>query len=122
MPMNPEAIEASNRLFNTLTLAGSLLLWLAFLLLGVIARRYQIVFKKWTGWKALMTAPSGILIYVLFIVAQILPWKPDESTQKTLEYIAYTCLLLSCAACLVLTDRFYRFVRNILSPSGAKGS
>lgn len=120
--MNPEAVEASNRLFNLLTLAGALFLWLGFFMLGVIARRYEIVFKKWTGWKGLMLAPSGILVYVLFIVAQFIPWKPSEAASVFLEYLAYGSLLVSAVACLVLTDRFHRFIHNILSPRDPKGA
>ncbi len=120
--MTQESIESAARVFNGLTLVGALLLWFGFFMLGIIARRYEIVFKKWTGWKAMMVAPSGILVYVFFIVAQILPWRLDASSQKAIEMAAYVCLVASALSCLILSDRFFRFIRNILSPAPKAGA
>jgi len=103
--------------FNTLSLVGALFLWGAFFLLGVIARRYEIVFQRWTGWKSLMLAPSGILLYVGIITVG---WfAGGEGLQKPLEYIAYTALLISSAACLFVVIRFHRVIRQLTdAPEG----
>jgi len=97
--------------FNLLSLAGATMLWAAFLPLGVIARRYELVFQKWTGWKPLMLAPSGILLYVLIIPVGWLSFA--EALRAPLEFIAYTALLISSLATLVMVVRFHRVIRQL---------
>jgi len=103
--------------FNALSLLGALFLWGAFFLLGVIAHRYEIVFQKWTGWKSMMLAPSGILLYIGIITVG---WFSAADThQAFLEIIAYSALLISAAACLVVVIRFHRVIRQLTeSPEG----
>jgi ascorbate-specific PTS system EIIC-type component UlaA len=97
--------------FNALSLLGALFLWGAFFLLGVIARRYELVFQKWTGWKSMMLAPSGILLYVGIIT---IGWfTGGDSIQKPLEFVAYSALLLSAVACLSVVIRFHRVIRQL---------
>jgi ascorbate-specific PTS system EIIC-type component UlaA len=112
--MNTNA-EAWVTQFNVLSLVGALLLWAAFFLLGIIARRYELVFQKWTGWKSMMLAPSGILLYVAIITAG---WFSNlESLQTPLEAVAYTALVISAIASLVVVVRFHRVIRQLTENS-----
>jgi hypothetical protein len=97
--------------FNTLSLLGALFLWGSFFLLGIIARRYEIVFQKWTGWKSMMLAPSGILIYIGIVTVG---WfSTNEANQTFPEIIAYTALLISAVACLAVVVKFHRVIRQL---------
>lgn len=100
-------------LFNTLTVAGALLLWAGFFLLGVIARRYETVFRKGTGWRSLMMAPSGILVYVLLVVLRLAPGPSEKG--EFWETFAYVCLLVSAGFTLYTVERFHRLVRRLTS-------
>jgi len=100
-------------LFDFLSITGALLIWLAFFLMGVIARRYESVFQKWTGWKPLMAAPSGILVYVAIISAHLIAPMANESSQGLLDGVAYGCLLVSAVTCLALTERYRKVMLQL---------
>ncbi|GAI28578.1 unnamed protein product, partial [marine sediment metagenome] len=44
---------------------GAVLLWLAFIVLGIIARRYEIVLGERTDWQFMVFAPTGILFFAV---------------------------------------------------------
>jgi hypothetical protein len=113
MENQPDALA---EVFKVLSFLGALLLWIGFFLLGIIARRYEVVFKQWTGWKSLMFAPSGILIYVIVISAQYLALSSSPDLQKVLDAVAYGSLLLSSGACLWVVHRFHSVLIRILEP------
>lgn len=93
-------------LLNVLTITGGLLLWLGFLLLGVVARRYEQVFQQSTSWQGLMTAPIGIPFYVLVSVWHLSP-------SQALEVISQIVLLLSGACTWIFVMRFHRLVQRV---------
>ena len=103
-------------LFKALSILGALLLWCGFFLLGVIARRYEVVFRQFTGWKPLMGAPSGILVYVAIISAQTFSLHMSEDLQKALDILAYGALLVSAGASFWMVRRFHAVLVGILEP------
>jgi ascorbate-specific PTS system EIIC-type component UlaA len=108
--------EAVTEAYKILPILGALLLWTAFFLLGVIARRYEVVFQKWTGWKSLMLAPSGILVYIAVISAQAFAVTSSPDLQNALDILAYGALLLSSAACFWVVNRFHTVLHHIFKP------
>lgn len=104
--------------FNALSLLGALMLWGTFFLLGIIARRYELVFQKWTGWKSMMLAPSGILVYVVIVTAGW--WNASPALQPVLDGIAYTALVLSALATWVVVARFHKVIRQLTESGEGK--
>lgn len=90
---------------------SALLLWLAFVLLGIAARNYEKVLRQVTEWQFLVVAPSGILIYaviqgVLLITAgkyRLVGWT---------GYIGYSLFLVSAIITLIGTLRFYGVIKG----------
>ncbi|GIV96099.1 MAG: hypothetical protein KatS3mg057_0756 [Herpetosiphonaceae bacterium] len=52
-------------LTNYISLIGGFLLWSAFVLIGLIARRFERLTGQRTFWQAMVIAPIGIVIYNL---------------------------------------------------------
>lgn len=87
-------------LYVTLTNYGAVLggvsLWAALFLLGLIAQRLEKAFDIPTGWKALLWAPSGILLYTVYTLVQAGPGSSGPGGHENLEKnIAYGLLLVS---------------------------
>lgn len=57
-------------LTNYMAVLGGVLLWAALFFLGLIARRLERAFETPTGWRLLLWAPSGILLYTVYTLAQ----------------------------------------------------
>ena len=86
--------ELLRDLSNYLAVLGGLALWIGFLALGLVAKRYEGVFGRPTGWLFLTIAPSGVLVYALLVVVKISRGGVAE------ELIAYLALALSGLLCL----------------------
>lgn len=61
-------MTASERLLyvtlsSAASLLGALALWAALVCLGIVARRYQAALRMGTGWRYLVVAPVGILLF-----------------------------------------------------------
>ena len=94
-----------------LSIAGGLLVWLGFFLVGVIARRYEAIFGQRTNWQFLALAPSGILIYTIWQgVAYILRGKFTPTEQ----WINYTLVLISGLLCLWGAYVFRRVAEQVM--------
>jgi hypothetical protein len=97
---------------NYLLVLGALLLWLAFIVLGIIARRYEIVLAEQTRWQFMIFAPTGIL---LFAVIQLLYCGVGGKMMLPkggIDYIAYGLFLLSGFLSLIANIRFYKVTQG----------
>jgi uncharacterized membrane protein YozB (DUF420 family) len=97
---------------NYLLILGAVILWFAFVLLGIIARRYEIVLGERTDWQFMIGAPTGILAFAViqFIYCGIggnimLP-------KGGINYAAYLLFLLSGSLSLFANYRFYCVTRG----------
>jgi hypothetical protein len=97
---------------NYLLVLGALLLWLAFIVLGIIARRYEIVLAERTRWQFMIFAPTGIL---LFAVIQFLYCGVGGKMMLPkggIDYIAYGLFFLSGVLSLVANIRFLKVAKG----------
>jgi hypothetical protein len=97
---------------NYLLVLGAVLLWLAFIVLGIIARRYQIVLGERTNWQFMVFAPTGILLFAIiqlyycgFVGKMMLP-------KGGINYLAYGLFLISGILSLVANFRFYQVTKG----------
>ena len=93
--------ELLKNLSDYLALLGGLTFWLGFLALGLVAKRYETVFRKSTAWLFLALAPSGVLLYALLVVVRI------SETGMVEKLVAYFALALSGLLCLAGAARFH---------------
>ncbi len=105
-------------IYVTLTNYGAVLggvsLWAALFLLGLIAQRLEKAFGITTGWKALLWAPSGILLYTVYTLVQAGPGTGGPEGHDDLEKnIAYGLLLLSSVLSLRGCFVVYRLLRRL---------
>lgn len=96
---------------NYLFIVGGILLWIGFLYLGIIAKRYQIVLGESTNWQFMVIAPTGILLFTILefyaIVIQGLIRMPP-----TIALIAYLLLLVSGVLSFLGCYRFFTVVKG----------
>lgn len=97
---------------NYVLIIGAVFLWIAFIVLGVIARRYEIVLGERTDWQFMMIAPTGILffaviqlIYCGFGGTMMLP-------KGGINYLAYGLFLISGVLSVIANYRFYQVARG----------
>jgi hypothetical protein len=111
----PSSSRAANNLFiswtNVASYAGGILLWIAFVYIGLIARRFEALTQQRTYWQAMLGAPSGILIYNLvqaygFIVRGNM--KPNE------QWWSFLILFVSALGCTALVFVFRQRAKQIL--------
>ncbi len=110
--IDPKTYHALAIVPNYLLVLGAFLLWLAFIVLGVIARRYEIVLGEKTDWQFMMFAPTGILCFAViqlyycgFEGNMVLP-------TGGINYLAYGLFLISGMLSLVANWRFYSVTRE----------
>jgi len=97
---------------NYLLVLGAIFLWLAFIVLGIIARRYEIVLGERTHWQFMIFAPTGIL---LFAVIQLLYCGIGGKMmlpKGSIDYLAYGLLFFSGVLSLVANLRFYKVTKG----------
>lgn len=97
---------------NYLLVLGAVLLWLAFIVLGIIARRYEIVLAEKTNWQFMIIAPTGILFFALIQLyfcgiagKMMLP-------KDGMNYLAYGLFLLSGVLSLIANFRFFKVTKG----------
>ncbi|UCG93344.1 MAG: hypothetical protein JSV97_06500, partial [candidate division WOR-3 bacterium] len=91
---------------------GAILLWLAFIILGIIARRYQIVLGERTDWQFMTFAPTGILIFAIIQLVYCGIGGKMMLPKNGINYIAYGLFLLSGILSLIASFRFYQVTRG----------
>ncbi|MEO0228040.1 MAG: hypothetical protein ABIL70_08350 [candidate division WOR-3 bacterium] len=92
---------------NYILVLGALLLWLAFIFLGIIARRYEIVLGEKTNWQFMVFAPTGILIFALIQLIFCGIGGKMMLPKGGVNYLAYGLFFLSGILSLVANLRFY---------------
>lgn len=97
---------------NYVLVLGAVLLWLAFIVLGIIARRYQIVLGERTNWQFMIFAPTGILLFALIQLYYCGFGGKMMLPKGGLNYLAYGLFLISGVLSLVANIRFYKVTKG----------
>ncbi len=95
---------------------GSIVLWISYALFGLITRRYKQVFGRATYSGLIIAAPSGLLVYTLFLILKATPVLSDPAVAKSTEWFAYLALLASGFFCLVGVAKFAGVLRQVTRP------
>lgn len=111
--MQEQIWEASSYL---VAIFGSILLWINYALFGLIARRYGQVFGKATYSTLLFLAPTGLLLYTLFLIFKATPILANEQAAQIAQWIAYLALFASGFFCLLGIARFSRVLGQVTKP------
>ena len=101
---------------NLVTILGSILLWVACVLFGLIARKYEIVLRKKTDWQYMIFAPSGVLV---FAVIQIIAFASQVKLNVLQSWIAYSFFLLSGVLSFLGAMKFKKVVNPVKKPAAA---
>lgn len=96
---------------NYVSLMAGFLLWGAFILIGLIAKRFEMLTGQRAYWMAMIVAPIGIVVYnsiqsYAFFTAGIMT--PNQ------QLWAFAALFVSAAAMAYVVYRFYGIARRIL--------
>jgi hypothetical protein len=115
----PRDRYVSNFFISTLTdwigIIGGLMLWLVFVMVALIARRFQELAQQKTFWEYLLIAPIGVLIY-----AGVTMWAFSFTSSRSYGEIpewrnlAFIALFISGIACLYVVNIFRLIAKNIL--------
>jgi len=96
---------------NAAAVAGGILLWIAFVFIALVARRFEALTQQRTFWWAMLVAPSGIVVYALIQAYGFLVrgrMTPDE------QLIGFLVLFASAVLCTALVFLFRRRAKSIL--------
>ena len=101
---------------NLVTILGSILPWVACVLFGLIARKYETVLRKKTNWQYMIFAPSGVLVYAMI---QIIAFASQVKLNVIQSWIAYSFFLLSGVLSFLGAMKFKNVVTPIKKPAPA---
>ncbi len=96
---------------DTITTFGAILLWAAFFVIALVARRFETLSEQKTYWQYLMAAPAGILIYA---VLQVQDFIRNGSLSDFWSWPAFLALFISGVACVYVVNIFRLIAKNIL--------
>lgn len=102
-----------NQFTNVITVFGSLLLFLVFIMIGVIARRFETLAQQRTYWQLLLLAPIGLLVYSIVTILAFIG--PNGSLNEGDRWIGFTALFLTGIACVVIINVFRNIAKDILA-------
>jgi len=105
--INPGTYQALAVIPNYVLVLGAVLLWLAFIVLGIIARRYEIVLGERTNWQFLVFAPTGILLFALIQLYYCGLGGKMMLPKGGVNYLAYGLFFISGILSLIANLRFY---------------
>ncbi len=112
----PRAPNTFNFIFTTFTdvigTVGALFLWLAFIIIALVAQRFETLSEQKTYWRWLMIAPVGILIYAII---QVQDFIREGRLTDFWSWPAFLALFISGLACLYVINIFRLIAKNILS-------
>lgn len=91
--------------------AGGALLWLAFFIIALVARRFETLSGQKTYWQYLMAAPVGILIYA---VIQVTDFIVSGRLTDFWSWPAFLALFISGLACVYVVNIFRLIAKSIL--------
>jgi len=90
---------------------SSLLLWAAFVIIAIIAYRFERLRDRRTYWQLLLLAPSGLLFYTAIVISGFSQQGGLNSEQK---WLAFPVLALSALFCLLAVGIFRNVARALL--------
>lgn len=99
---------------------GSIVLWISYALFGLITRRYKQVFGRATYSTLIIAAPSGLLVYTLFLILKATPVLDNHDIANGAQWIAYLALMASGLFCLVGVAKFAGVLRQVTRPSAGQ--
>ena len=113
-------MNAENTLIyiNAAAITGGVVFWAAFLIFGLIARRYHVVFNKNTFHTLLMAAPSGILAYSVLMAVKSSALLKTAALNSGIQTCAYVLLFISCLLCLVSIIKFGMLINELQKYKG----
>jgi uncharacterized membrane protein YozB (DUF420 family) len=97
---------------NYLLILGAATLWFSFIVLGIIARRYEIVLGERTDWQFMIVAPTGILVFAVIQLIYCGIRGNMMLPKGGINYGAYLLFLLSGSLSLLANYRFYRVTKG----------
>jgi len=103
---------------NAAAIAGGVIFWAAFLIFGMIARRYHVVFNKNTFHTLLIAAPSGILAYSLLMAVKSAVIIKTAALNSGIQTCAYVLLFISCFLCLISIIKFGMLINELQKYKG----
>ncbi|MCD6246348.1 hypothetical protein J7J58_05560 [candidate division WOR-3 bacterium] len=110
-PINAVSKELSmwSNVSSILTILGTLTLWITFMIMGFIARKYEMVLHKETDWQFMVIAPSGLLLYAL-ISAYAFIFTGSIKMNSIETWVAYSLFGISAILTLLGVYKFYKVV------------
>ncbi len=90
---------------------GSLLLWLAFVIIAIIAYRFERLRDTRTYWQLLLLAPSGLLFYTVVV---ILGFSQAGGLSDFQKWLSFPVLAISALFCLLAVGVFRNVARTLL--------
>jgi hypothetical protein len=99
---------------------GSIVLWISYALFGLITRRYRQVFGRATYSTLIIAAPSGLLVYTLFLLLKATPVLENREIAAGAQWIAYLALVASGFFCLVGVAKFAGVLRQVTRPAAGE--
>jgi hypothetical protein len=97
---------------NYFLILGAAVLWLAFIILGIIARRYEIVLGERTDWQFMIFAPTGILAFAIIQLVYCGIGGNMMLPKGGINYIAYLAFFVSGSLSLWANYKFYRVTKG----------
>ena len=94
-----------------ISVVAGVLLWIGFVMVALIARRFQNLSGQNTYWQALLIAPVGILIYTWIQAAAFFDHNSMTDQEK---WIGFLILLLSAVLCIYVISVFRRIAGRYL--------
>ncbi len=99
------------KLSNYILIGAIFLLWIGFLLLGNIARKFQVVLRMSTRWIFIMLAPTGIFIYgIIVLYATLLKQMVKMNISQT--FISYGFFMLSGILTSIGIFQFFKVIKG----------
>lgn len=105
---------------NYVSLIAGFLLWGAFILIGLIAKRFEMLTGQRAFWSAMIIAPIGIVIYnaiqsyAFFTAGRMTECKTGLNFSACQQGWAFVPLFVSAVAMAYVVYRFYGIARRIL--------
>ncbi len=99
-------------LSNWIGVISGLLLWGVFIVIGVIAYRFERLRERRTYWQLLLLAPSGILFYTYIVAQGFASGRAALSDSE--KWLSFPILAASAVACAVAVAVFQNVARGLL--------
>lgn len=96
---------------NAAAVGGGILLWIAFVFIALIARRFEALTQQRTYWWAMLVAPIGILVYNLI---QAYGFLVRGRMLLEEQWAGFVTLFVSALVCTILVYIFRRRAKRIL--------